>query len=326
MKIRTYQTGDETTQLQIFNEAAATLPKFKAATLDEIRRRARAADFDPNSRFIAMEGGQPVAYASFQANGRVSYPWHLPGHEGVAEPLFDKVLQAMQERGIQTAFAAYRADWTTQLEFFRARGFQQAREMVNFVVDLVDMPTPAARRSMPVNALQPSDLTAVASLAPGTLRINTVAELERHLFHNPYYPPEALFALRGSDGLPAAIGILVGNPSYANPKQVDAGMPCYRLGAFGTEGMQTKRINGLFSFLTRDEDAARLGLELLNHAALRLRNVEIDSFAAQAPSDVPHLLRFYQSHFRHQGSFPVLERSLKAQAEPVKQTSAAPAF
>jgi hypothetical protein len=56
-----------------------------------------------------------------------------------------------------------------------------------------------------------------------------------------------------------------------------------------------------------------------------LRNVEIDSFAAQAPSDVPHLLRFYQSHFRHQGSFPVLERSLKVQAEPVKQTSATPA-
>ena len=325
MKIRAYQTGDEQAQLQIFNEAAAKLSKFKAATLDEIRRRARAADFDPNSRFIAMEGGQPVAYASFQANGRVSYPWHLPGHEGVAEPLFEKILQAMQERCIETAFAAYRADWTGQLEFFRARGFQQAREMVNFVVDLVDMPTPAARRSMPVNALQPSDLPTVAAFASGALRTNSVAELERYLFHNPYYPPEALFALRGSDGLPAAIGILVGNPSYANPKQVDAGMPCYRLGAFGTEGMQTKRINGLFSFLTREEDASRLGLELLNHAALRLRNVEIDSFAAQAPSDVPHLLRFYQSHFRHQGSFPVLERNLKAQAEPVKQTSAAPA-
>jgi hypothetical protein len=32
--------------------------------------------------------------------------------------------------------------------------------------------------------------------------------------------------------------------------------------------------------------------------------------AAQVPSDVPHLLMFYQSHFRRQGSFPVYEKSL----------------
>src|SRR5262249_24084745 len=150
LKIRVFQPGDESAQLRIFNEAAANLPKFKPATLDEIRRRSRAADFDPNSRLFATAGGQPVAYASFHANGRVSYPWTSPGHESAGEPLIEKPLQTMQERGICRAFAAYRGDWNSQLQFFLDRGFQRAREMVNYVVDLVEMSTPAARRNTAV--------------------------------------------------------------------------------------------------------------------------------------------------------------------------------
>jgi hypothetical protein len=324
LKIRVFQPGDESAQLRIYNEAAASLPKFKAATLDEIRRRSRATDFDPNARFFATAGGQTVGYASFHANGRVSYPWCLPGLESAAEPLFQKILETMQERGIRRAFAAYRGDWNPQLQFFLARGFSQTREMVNFVLDLVEMPTPAARRITAVTPLKPVDLPAVAAMAPGALRTTSIAELEQHFFHNPHFPPDAVFVLRNaSDGLPGAVGILIGNSEYANPKQVDAGMPCFRLGAFGTEGMQTKRINGLFSFLAKSEDANRLGLEILNHAALCLRNVEIDSFAAQAASDVPHLLRFYESHFRRQGSFPVLERDLTAAADKPKTETAA---
>jgi len=315
--IRAFQAGDETAQLRIFNEAAAKLPKFKPATLDEIRRRARGADFDPSSRFFALEGGQPVAYANFHANGRVSYPWCLPGHEKMAEPLLAKVIESMQARGMRSAFAAYRADWNAQIDFFLAQGFHQAREVINFIVDLVDMPTPAARRNTAVTPLQVSDLPTLAAMVPGALRTTSLEDLDRHFFHNPYFPAETLFVLRSpTDGLPAAVGILVSDSSYANPKQVDASMPCFRLGAFGTEGMQTKRINGLFSFLAKSEDANRFGLELLNHAALRLRNAEVDSFAAQAASDVPHLVRFYESTFRRQGSFPVLERSLTPTADP----------
>src|SRR5262249_42725371 len=153
-------------------------------------------DFDPNSRLFATAGGQPVAYASFHANGRVSYPWTLPGHESAAEPLIEKTLQTMQERGICRAFAAYRGDWNSQLQFFLDRGFQRAREMVNYVVDLVEMPTPAARRNTAVTPLQPADLPAIASMVPGVLRTSSIPELERHFFHNPYFPPEAVFVLR----------------------------------------------------------------------------------------------------------------------------------
>src|SRR5262249_40042593 len=60
MEIRTYQSGDDAAQVSIYNEAAGELPKFKAATLDEVRRRARAADHDPTTRFLALEGEQAV--------------------------------------------------------------------------------------------------------------------------------------------------------------------------------------------------------------------------------------------------------------------------
>jgi hypothetical protein len=88
-------------------------------------------------------------------------------------------------------------------------------------------------------------------------------------------------------------------------------MPCFRLGAFGTEGMQWKRLNGLFSFVVRPgRDVNPLGLELLTHAASRLNHTELGLLGAQVPSDAPHLLRFYQQLWHRQGAFPVLERAL----------------
>ncbi len=312
MNIRSYERGDETAQVAIYNEAAAPLPKFKLATLDEVRRRCRGTDFDPTPRFFAVDGGRPVGYVTFHANGRVSYPWCLPGHESAAEPLFQQVLEAMRARGLRTAFAAYRGDWPVQKEFFLGHGFQQVREMVNFILDLAEMPTPAPRPSSLVSPLRPGDIPAVLQLAPEALRVQSAAELEQHLFHNPYFPPDSVFALRSrGDGAPLAVGILVQSASYGNAKQVDAAMPCFRLGAFGTEGMQTKRLNGLFSFLAKnDRHVNPLALDLMGQAAFRLREGPIDALAAQVATDVPHLYRFYQQNFCRQGSFPIFERAL----------------
>jgi hypothetical protein len=217
----------------------------------------------------------------------------------------------MRARGLQRAFAAYRGDWP-QGDFFGAHGFWRAREMVNFVIELVDMPTPAARTSTLIAPMQPADVPAVFALAPRALRVSTPAELQHHLFHNPYFGPDALFVLRTRrEGPPIAAGILIEDPAYADPKKVDAAMPCFRLGSFGTEGMQVKRINGLFSFLTEPgRDTSPLALDLMGHAALRLHKTEAGTLAAQVPSDVPHLLRFYQQYFRLQGSFPVFECNL----------------
>jgi hypothetical protein len=88
-------------------------------------------------------------------------------------------------------------------------------------------------------------------------------------------------------------------------------MPCFRLGAFGTEGMTTKRINGLFSFLAADgRDTQPFALDLLGYAAYKLQDTDVETFAAQVPSDAGHLLRFYKQYFQRQGSFPILERPL----------------
>ncbi len=312
MEIRTYLPGDEAAQVSIYNEAAADLPKFKPATLDEVRRRARAADYDPTTHLLALEGTQPIGYASFQANGRVSYPWCRKGQEAAAQPLFEAVLQLMKVRRIGRAFAAYRADWPTQQAFFQTNGFQPRREMVNFALDLVDMPTPMARPSSTISPATPADIVAIAQLGANVLQVRDEAALESYLFHNPYFPADSVFVLRGrAAGPPLAVGIVVANPNYAHPLQVDAAMPCFRLGAFGTEGMHTKRINGLFSFLAaEDRNAHPYALDLMGFAAYKVRDTDIETFGAQVPSDAGHLLRFYKQYFQRQASFPILERIL----------------
>jgi hypothetical protein len=313
MLIRTFQPGDEAVQAALYNEAAAELPKFKPATVAEIQRRTQAPDFDPAMRFFAEEGGQPVGYALFNANGRVSFPWCRKGHEHLAGPLFEQVLTVMRQRGFRSAFAAYRADWPTVGEFFAAHGFRQVREMVNFVLDVMDLPTIPARPSSVIGPLRPEDVPALFELAPQALRVRTPAELEQHLLHNPNFPPEAVSVLRSrGNQTPLAASVLVTDPAYADPQTLDANMPCFRCGAFGTETMQVKRVKGLFSFLARpDQNVGLLGTELLGRAALKLADHDdIGAFAAQVPSDVPHLFRVYQHLFRRQGAFPVFECAL----------------
>jgi hypothetical protein len=310
MTIRSFEPGDDAAQVSIYNEAAAELPKFKPATLDEVRRRGRDPAFDRSTYFLALRDGRPVGYASFQANGRVSYPWCRKGHEDRAGPLFERVLAELRRRGLPRAFAAYRADWPAQKEFFLAQGFRPAREMVNYALDLAEMPTPSARPSNAVSPLTPADLPAALALGQGVVRARDEAELGRHLFENPYFPPDSVLALRGAKGEVRAVGVLVVNAGYADPRQTDPAMPCFRLGAFGTEGLTTKRVNGLFSFVAADKtDLKPLGLDLLGYAAFRLRDTDVETFGAQAPSDAPHLARFYKEYFRRQGAFPVFEKA-----------------
>jgi len=313
MKIRCYQPGDETSQVAIYNAAAGALPKFKPASVQEVQRRVRARDFEPGQRFYAEENGQVVAYCNFTPHGRISFPWFLSGHEQVAQPLFEATLAAMKAHGHKRAFAAYRGDWPAVLEFFRRHGFRHVRDMVNYVVDFLDLPTPSARTNPSITPVKPEEAEKLFALNPAALRINDVQPFREHYFKNPYFQPESLFALRSREtGAPLALGILIDEPTYANPKAVDSAMPCFRLGAFGTETLTTKRIRGLFSFLARpDSSLPGLAMDLLNYAARRFGEADdLDCLAAQAASDVPALQGFYERHFRRQGSFPVFELEL----------------
>ena len=311
MSIRIYQPGDEGAQAEVYNAAARAFPKFKPATAGEVIRRCQAQDFDPNTRLYAEENGEIVAYAAFMPNGRINYPWCLPGHESMRDPLFERMLQALKARGVTTAFAAYRADWPEPLGYLRRKGFQQVREMVNFALPLADMPTRAVMTSATL-PLQPADVPSIFNLAPNALRCRTAQELERHIYHNPYFAPTDCFVLRNRKDLSiTAAGVLIINKAYADPLAVDPGMPCFRLGAFGTEDMNTKRINGLFSYITRDDgDGTQNAVRMLEFAAERLEEADLDTLAAQVPSDVPHLFRFYRQQFQRQGAFPILELAL----------------
>lgn len=311
MNIRSYRPGDEAIQAAIYNEATASLPKHKSATLDEVVRRCKAPDFDPETRFYAEKGGQIIGYVTFHPNGRLSYPWCRKGHEPAADVLAQKVLDAMTARGIKKAFIAYRNDWPDQLHFWERRGFHKTRDMTNYILQLSDMPTRAPRPAV-VTTLRREDVPAIYAMAPDLLRVASAAELEQHMFHNPYYPPSSYYVLRHrDDGSVTAVGMLIQDEKYADPNKLDADMPCFRLGAFGTEGMTTKRINGMFSFLTSNNpNAMSHAIQLLEYAAERLENSDMYTLAAQVPSDVAHLVRFYKQTFLRQGGFPIYEKDL----------------
>lgn len=312
MNIRNFQPGDERTQASLYNACAFSLPGFKPATEDDVRRRTRARSFDPECRFYAERDGQVVGYCTLEPDqGRISYPWCRKGFENVAPVLFESALRAAKARGITRLFAAYRRDWDPVLAFFSDNGFERAREIVNYFADPVDLPTVASRGGRPVRKLQHSDLPILAEMGKGLIRVSG-DDLERYCFSNPYFPVESFIVLEGRDDSgPIAIGLGLESPSWADVKKVDALAPCFRIGAFGTEGRNVKRVNGMFSFVVgRPEQAIPAGLALLTEASQEMTEGSVNSIAAQCPTDVPHLIGFYARYFKEQGRFPVLERTL----------------
>ncbi len=311
MNIRTFQPGDEVVQASLFNVAAFALPGFKPATADDVKKRTRARGFDPTARFYAEVGGLVVGYCVLEPEqGRISYPWCRKGSEAAAGPLFEAALQSAHTRGLGKVFAAYRRDWHPALQFFTDRGFAVAREVINYWADPVDLPTMVSRSRLPINRLTRADVPAIAAMGRGVLRLPD-DKLEHYFFANPYFPAEAFLVLRGTDESPKAIGIGLESSTYSDVKKVDPLAPCFRLGAFGTEGLNTKRVNGLFSFLVANPaEALTAGLALLSETSQEMTDGTVGALAAQCPSDAPHLVNFYARYFKEHGRFPVLEKSL----------------
>jgi hypothetical protein len=312
VNIRNFRPGDEVTQAALFNVAANALPGFKASTGDEVKRRTRARSFDPSTRFYADENGQIVGYCVLEPDqGRISYPWCMRGFESAAPLLFDAAVQAARARGLRSLFTAYRRDWEWVLRFFADSGFATAREMINYWNDPRDLPTRAIRGKLPIDRLRREDVPAVAAMGKGILRL-PAEKLEDYFFSNAYIPAESFLVLRNRDGSAlVAIGLGLESSTYADVRKVDPVAPCFRLGAFGTEGLNTKRVNGLFSFIVADPaNALTAGLALLSEANQEMTDDTVDALAAQCPSDVPHLVAFYSRYFKEQGRFPVLEKAL----------------
>lgn len=312
MTIRTFKPGDESTQAGLFNVAANALPGFKPATADEVKRRTRGRGFDPTARFYAEENGQVVGYCVLEPEqGRISYPWCKKGHEATAGPLFEAALQSARDRGLTKLFAAYRRDWEPVLRFLADRGFAHARDVINYWTDPLDLPTQVIRSRLPISRLRREDLPAIAAMGKGVIRLPG-DKLEAYFFANPYFPAEAFFALRDRESeAPVAVGIGLEMGTYADVKKIDPLAPCFRLGAFGTEGLNAKRVNGLFSFLVADPaETLTAGSALLTEASQEMTEGTVSSLAAQCPSDAAHLVAFYARYFKEHGRFPVLEKPL----------------
>ena len=311
MAIRTYQSGDEQAQAEIYNIVAGSLPGFKPSTAAEIARRYAGADPDPGSRYFAVENGKVVGYAVFGPNGRISAPWCLPGAEAYREPLLETVLLEMRRRGLAEAWAAYRGTWNPVLDFLREHAFIDKRTMVNYIAELSRLPAP---EPLPANRLiEPlthQDLCQLIALEPGLFADIDEQALERFYWSNPFYNfSESLFALKDRErGTIVGAFLLVASDRFADPTKIDAAMPCFRLGAFGTERERHKRVTGLFSCAFADPPEGEVMLSsalasLGGHSALT-------HLAAQAPADGGSLCAWYDRFFERQGSFPILSRRL----------------
>jgi hypothetical protein len=313
MTVRSYQPGDEHAQARIYNAATASLPGFKAATAEEIARRYQAADFDPQTRLYAEENGEVLGYAVFTSNGRVSCPWCLPGMEASREPLLEAVCAEMANRGFAEAWAAYRADWAPVLDFLSEHGFREKRLMINFVADvsrlvLSDQPL----GNDVIEPLQRDELSQLVALEPRLFGGSSARALDHFFWENPLYSfPGSLWTLK--DGTHRAIRgaySLVVDASFADPTKIDPAMPCFRLGAFGTESERHKRVNGLFSCVFEDEADG----DVLLSSALRSSpgSARLTHLAAQVPSDAEGLCDWFGRRFLRQGSFPIMARRLSS--------------
>jgi hypothetical protein len=311
MTIRSYQTGDEHAQARIYNTVAGPLPSFKPSTSEEIARRYQPGDPDSITRYYAIENGAVVGYAAFGSNGRVSYPWCLPGAASHQEPLLETMLAAMKERGLPEAWAAYRADWLPVLEFLRGHGFHDKQTIINYVAEASQLPSldhvPSNRRIVP---LERQDLPRLIELGSNLFGGVDVPALERFYWRNPFYSfSDTLFAWKdsGNDEILGAF-LLVVSERFADPTKIDAAMPCFRLGAFGTESERHKRVTGLFSCVFADEAE---GDRMLSAALAALKGLSgLTHIAAQAPSTSTSLCAWYDRYFQRQGSFPILSRRL----------------
>jgi hypothetical protein len=308
MRIRQYQSGDEAAQARVFNAAAAALPAYKPASTEEVARR-YCSDPDPQSRFYAVEGDEVVGYAVFNPNGRVSYPWCLPGFEAARGPLLSGVIASMTARGLPEAWVAYRADWSPLLAFFAEHGFAAVREMVNFIAEVATLPRTAVPPELALGLLDLRDLPRMMELGGSLFADVDPDRLGGFFWGNPLFQSDALFALREDDGRGSVIGVALAvvDSRYADPAKLDAAMPCFRLGAMGTENERHKRVNGMFSCVFADD---AVGEVLLAEAARRFEAAGIANAAAQIPSNRSDLVAFYDRYFRRQGAFPILGRRL----------------
>ena len=308
MTIRPYQPGDESAQVHIYNIAASGLPCFKPANVEEVARRYRTADPDPAAKWYAVEAGAVVGYAVLNPNGRISYPWCLPDYQALHEPLLERVLDEMRRAAIPKPGRPIAPTGSRCLVLPRPRVLAGSRDD-----QLRRRPgpiAPIARASGPGDPPDGTERPAPArEPGPRDLRRRRPRGTRGVLLEQPVLRHVEPLRPEIGDGRsdPAGGGPAHRHRGYADPTKIDAAMPCFRLGAMGTEHERHKRVNGLFSCVFAEESAGEI---LLAEAVRRLKQAGLAHLAAQAPSDQPALIAFYDRYLHRQGLFPILSRPI----------------
>jgi hypothetical protein len=193
------------------------------------------------------------------------------------------------------AWAAYRADWAPVLGFLRAHGFAPVREIINFLAEASALPAAPVPPGLALGPLFLEDLTRLLELSGGLLTDDDPDRLGDFFWDNPFFGPESLIAVRAGGGHGAVVvaALAIASAGFADPAELDAAMPCFRLGALGTEQERHKRVNGMVSCVFADES---VGAVLLAEAGRRFRAAGLGHAAAQVPSDHPGLVAFYDRY------------------------------
>src|SRR5262249_42473212 len=154
----------------------------------------------------------------------------------------------MKGRGFTAAWATYRTDWPPVLNYLRRHGFAEIRSMINYVAEtssfsVLDQLPPTRL----VTKLKRDELPDLAKLMRARLGKLDVETLGRYFWENSFYAfADHLLALKeAGSGNVRGISLLVVDDRFADPTKIDPSMPCFRLGAFGTENQRHKRVNGL---------------------------------------------------------------------------------
>ena len=268
---------------------------FKPATGDEVGRT-RAC----SSTRRALRGGrrQVVGYAPSNRQGRISYPWCKGGFESAAPLLLEAAEHDARARGLRSLFTAYRRDWEPVLRFFADHGFAQAREMINYWSDPLDLPTRVTRGKLPIDRLRREDVPAIAAMGKGLIRL-PAEKFDAYLFSNAYIPAEAFLVLRDRDGSDSAALASGSSGTYADVRKIDPS-PCFRLARSGPKDSTPSESTGFQLYRRRPGERPTAGLRPVGEASLEMTEDTVERRPRATSDAAPH--RFLRATSRSTGA------------------------
>ncbi|MGM7703178.1 hypothetical protein ACSVDE_15710 [Pseudalkalibacillus sp. Hm43] len=151
LTIRRYENeSDMDLQYDFWRKVTSDLPYAWKPTLSPKKFR-QQNEFDPETRCFAFDGDKLVGHMGFTGEGSfvsLGYPWVLEGYEGaLQEEMFERIYHyaISPEYGANMFAQRFRSQWTTQIEFFKSKGFEVTGRSPIFGRDISKVPVPVTK-------------------------------------------------------------------------------------------------------------------------------------------------------------------------------------